>query len=102
MTKFFFELIATDEMINLWTFPPEAARGCEKVLLAVLILEAKYKWHFHRSKFFKVTLLSCETFSLQKKEPCIYLLQFNGPTSALSYVQAATPMAIQSHVSKGV
>lgn len=67
MIKFSFELTATDEIISLWTFPLEAARGCEKVLLAMLILEAKYKWHFHKSKFFEVTLLGCEALSLQKK-----------------------------------
>lgn len=52
--------MATGEMISLWTFPLEAAAGCEKVLLAMLILEAKCKWHFHRNKFFKAALLDCE------------------------------------------
>lgn len=81
--------MVTDEMISLWTFPLEAAAGCEKVLLAMLILEAKYKWHFHRNKFFKVTLLDCETPSLQEEfdyvpvRLCLYLLQFSGPTPTL-------------------
>lgn len=59
--------MATGEMISLWTFPLEAAAGCEKVLLAMLILEAKCKWHFHRNKFFKAALLDCETPSLQEE-----------------------------------